>query len=194
MRESEAVALFDGSPYVFSRTGRKRTAPRIAESCLTDDWTRATLRCVYSSLGGKTDLVDEDSMQMEVNGRAFRLSTAEGSGVTEQLGSLAGKAGLEFLQQGLLVLIGRRLEAMKQQPVASDLEILLGRNPFLIEASADGPADAVVTPSLTREGKTYEWAGFRATATPGTNADAWLKYDETWAVRTWVNASRYMDM
>jgi len=107
---------------------------------------------------------------------------------------MAGQAGLEFLQQGPLVMIGRGLESLQQPQLVAELEAMLGQNPWRTQPRPEGPADAVVTPTLQQEGTTYEWAGFRATAIPGTNAAAWLKYAETKAVRTWVNAPRYMNM
>ena len=199
MQKSEAVVLFDGSPYGYSRAGRTRVSPRDAEACLSDDWTRAVLLFVCESLEGKVDRVEEDDSEAdristELNGQTFTFTMTEGHGVIEQVGRLAERAGLEWLQQGPLVLVGQGLEALKQKPILAELETLLGQNPFLIKARPEGVADAVVTPSLTQEGTTYEWAGFRATAIPGTNTDAWLKYAETQAVRTWVGAPRYMDM
>jgi hypothetical protein len=52
--------------------------------------------------------------------------------------------------------------------------------------------DATITPTMAQEGVTYEWPGFRSTADPLTNADAWLKYSETTAVRPWVGAIQFM--
>lgn len=194
LKTSNAVIFFDGSPYVYSRAGRNLIVPRIAEACLTDEWTQAVLASICTNLGGKAEALAGSGLQVNLNQRTFSLDADHSVHVVDQIQLLAHQAGLKFLHRGPLVMVGQRVDLLNQPRLAAELEGMLGRNPFRPLSRPEKPADAVVTPTLDRTGTTYEWAGFRATAIPETNADAWLKYAETKAVRTWVNAPRYMDM
>lgn len=193
LETNNAAILFEGSPYVFSRGGRKLIVPRIAEASLADEWAQAVLACVCATLGGKSEAAGESELRVTLNKRTFTLAADRSLSIVDQISLLADRAGLEFLRRGPLVIVGRGVDSFNRPHLAAELEGLLGQNPYRPRSRPEGPADAVVAPSLDRTGTTYEWAGFRATAVPGTNAAAWLKYADTKAVRTWVNAARYMN-
>lgn len=194
METSTAVILFDGSPYAYSRAGRNLISPRIAETCLADEWTNAVLAAICTTLGGTSEAIEETRLRIRLNGQVFSLDTDHGGHVIDLIKVLAHEARLEFLHRDPLVMVGQGLDSLNQPDLAAELASILGRNPFRMPSRPESRPDAVVTPTLDHDGTTYEWAGFRATALPGTNADAWLKYAETKAVRTWINAPRYMDM
>ena len=160
--------------------------------------------------------VEPDTLQITLNGKSFSQSTAPGTGIIDQIQVLAENSGLEFLRQGHLVMIGQGVEALKGDKVVAELITLLGRNPYhLVEDNSPPPSsskgffdflkslfaeqkkqpdpDAIVTPTTTKEGITYEWVGMRSMADPDTNSAAWLKYSGIKAARSWVNSTRYMD-
>lgn len=224
MEDADAVVLFDGSPYAYSKAGRGLIQLRKPEACLADVWTEPVLESLCSSLGGKIESTEPGRLEVTLNGRTFTMDTGAEMPIADQIKSLASQAGLEFLRQGPLVMVGRRLGPLGDAAVVSELTALLGRNPYFIAIETSDPgglqqpqksgfsafienviakikswfaepppaADAVITPTMVREGVTLEWPGFRATADPLTNADAWLKYSETTAVRPWVGAQLYM--
>ncbi|MBL7077377.1 MAG: DNRLRE domain-containing protein [Kiritimatiellae bacterium] len=194
MEQSDAVILLDGSPYAYSRSGRKLITSRAAEACLADLWTQPVLERICMELGGQAELVEDDRLTVSLNGQTFTIDASHGVRVVDQIERLAQKAQMEFLRRGALIMVGRGLAALDNDKAASDLGEILGRNPYLISGRSKAKADAIVTPTLSKEGITYEWAGFRSTAYPDTNIDAWLKYSETKAIRSWVNAARYMNM
>jgi hypothetical protein len=215
MQKANAVILFDGSPYAYSRTGRTLIQPRNPEACLADGWTKPVIEFISASLGGKVKAVEPDTLQINLNGQSFTINTGPGSNITDQIKALAEGTGLEYVRQGSLVMVGQGLQALDQSHITSELADQLGRNPYYVSDSAPpdpGPitrlwarlksffgeetppeVDAIVTPATTPEGITYEWAGFRAMADPATNADAWLKYSETQAARSWIGSPRYMN-
>lgn len=190
MRGSEAVILFDGSPYAYSRSGRNLISPRAAEACLADSWTQEVLEFISKELGGSAKADERNKLNVRLKGKRFTLEVGPEAEVGEQIQRLADQAGLEFLREGPLVMVGSGLEALRGDAVVSDLKVLLGRNPYLVSETSNAAADAIVTPTLQPIGLTYQWAGFRSTANPETNADAWLHYAETKAIRSWFNASR----
>ncbi len=224
MQEAKAVVLFDGSPYAYSRAGRGLINQRTPEACLANGWTIPVLEFLCNKLGGKVESTEPGRLDVTLNGRSLTLETDSGTAITDQIKSLSTQAGLEFMRQGSLVLVGLRLGALGEDSVVAELNDLLGRNPSftVIEPSAPSgsqqpeksgfsafietcvakmkswfadprPApDATITPTMAQEGVTYEWPGFRSTADPLTNADAWLKYSETTAVRPWVGAIQFM--
>lgn len=192
MRSSEAVILFEGSPYAYSRAGRKLIKPRVAEAGLSDIWTREVLEYIIAELGGSTGAGETGRLDISLNGKSFNLEVGPEAGVVERIEAMAGQAGLGFLHQGPLVMVGSGLEALRKDGVVSNLKNMLGRNPYIVSGTSKAEADAVIVPTLEPEGITYEWAGFRSTANPDTNSDAWLKYSETNAIRSWFNASRYL--
>ena len=198
MRASNAVILFDGSPYCYSRAGRTLINPRIAEAAYGDDWSNDVLACIGMRLGGQVDVAAAEQVEVKLNGQAF-IPRSENP-VREQIRTLADEVGLEVLTRGPLVMVGQGLAALDQEPLATELEVMLSQNHGCVrgfsseQAGYSGQSDAIVTPTLTPTGVTYQWAGFRTTAFPATNIDAWLKYAETKAVRTWVSATRYMSM
>ncbi len=59
MKNSNPVVLFGGSPFPYSRGGRSLISPRIAETCLADDWSPAVLAAICTSLGGEAVQVEE---------------------------------------------------------------------------------------------------------------------------------------
>jgi hypothetical protein len=215
MKSANAVILFDGSPYAYTRTGRTLIKARDPEASLTDIWTKPVLEFICATLGGKAEAVEPDKLQISLNGRSLTLSTVPGTNITDQIHALAKEAGLEFLRQGSVVMIGQGLESLNKGPILSELSNLLGRNPYhiagtpplesnllarLIEKlksyigdSSQPKVDAIITPTMTPEGVTYEWAGFRAMADPDTNSDAWLKYSEAKSARSWTGSTRYMN-
>ncbi len=223
MKKANAVILFEGSPYAFSRSGRVLIQPRTPEACLADPWTQPVLEFIGTSLGGSVESAEPESLKIQLNGHSVSLDTAPGTNIVDRIQTLAKEAGLEFKRQGPLVMVGSDLEALEGSEVSSQLTSLLGRNPYLTtesktpetneeqglleliksffagtsEADAssktDATPDAIITPTLTPEGITYEWAGFRAMADPDTNSDAWLKYSEAKSARSWVGSTRYMN-
>ena len=192
MRSSDAVILFDGSPYAYSRTGRKLIKPRAAEASLSDSWTREVIEYIGLELGGSVAEGDADTIRVSLNGNTFPLELGPDANVVERIQSMAEQAGFEFVRQGPLVMVGSGLEALRRDAVVSELEALLGRNPYFVEERVRATPDAVITPTLSPEGITYEWAGFRTSYLPGTNSAAWYKYAELNAIRSWFNASRYV--
>jgi hypothetical protein len=224
MEDADAVVLFDGSPYAYSKAGRGLIQPRKPEACFADVWTEPVLESICTSLGGKAESNEPGRLEVTLNGRTFTLDTGAETTIADQIKSLSSQAGLEFLRQGPLVMVGRRLGPLGDAAVVSELNALLGRNPCFIAIELSKPgglqqpqksgfsalienfiakikswfaepppaADAVITPTMVQEGVTLEWPGFRATADPLTNADAWLKYSETTAVRPWVGVPLYM--
>lgn len=223
MKKANAVILFEGSPYAFSRSGRVLIQPRTPEACLADLWTKPVLEFIGTSLGGSVESAEPESLKIQLNGQSVSLATEPGTNIVDRIQVLAKEAGLEFKRQGPLVMIGSGLEALEGSEVTSQLTSLLGRNPSLTSASKtpetneekglleriksffagtsesekspkpDATPDAIITPTLTPEGVTYEWAGFRAMADPDTNSDAWLKYSEAKSARSWVGSTRYMN-
>ena len=223
MKKADAVILFEGSPYAFSRAGRALIQPRTPEACLADPWTKPVLEFIGSSLGESLESAETESLKIQLNGQSVSLATAPGTNIVDRIQALAKEAGLEFKRQGPLVMVGRGLEALEGSEVTSQLSNLLGRNPYLTSASKtpetneekglleriksffsgtsradtsptpDATPAAIITPTLTPEGVTYEWAGFRAMADPDTNSDAWLKYSEAKSARSWVGSTRYMN-
>ncbi|HKK17379.1 MAG TPA: hypothetical protein VJ952_01750, partial [Opitutales bacterium] len=194
MKESSAVVLFDGSPYLFSRTGRELIRPRYAETSLKDRWTEPVLESVATHLGGTVEKEEGKPLLFRLNGQTVTLDAGTDAKAIAQLEALAEKAGLEFLQRGPLVLMGSGLEALDQAGLLEELEAKLGKNPYWVAEPNGGEPDAVVTPTLKPDGITYEWAGFRGTAIPDTGIDAWLKYAGTKSVRTWRHAPKHMNM
>lgn len=194
MREAATVILFDGSPYLFSRNGREMIHPRYEEIRLKDRWARQVLESVAAHLGGTVEAEEEGPLRIGLNGQSFELAPGPDAGVIPMLETLAAEAGLEFRQRGPLVMIGKGVEALDREALRSELEAKLSANPFRVSASTVGEPDAVVTPTLEPAGITYEWAGFRGEAVPGSNTGAWLKYAETKSVRTWRHAPEYMTM
>lgn len=194
MRESSAVVLYDGSPYLFSRTGRELISLRYAETSLTDLWTRPVLESVVSHLGGSVEKQEDGSWLLHLNERTLTLEEDSERNVITHLEALAEFAELEFMQRAPLVIIGKQLEALDREDLLAELGAKLGKNPYWASSEAEGEPDAVVTPTLNPEGITYEWAGFRSTAIPGTGIDAWLKYAGTKVVRTWRHAPKFMYM
>lgn len=192
MRKSMAVVLFDGSPYGYSRNGRELIKPRVAEAGLTDLWTQPVLEYISTSLGGQAAPAAPDELEIRLNKKIFKLDIGPEALDLEQIEALAEGAGLEYGRKGDLVMVGRGLEALSQDELISDLSELLGRNPYYLDETITGEVDAIVTPTLKQNGITYEWAGFRSSASPDTNSDAWLKYSETKVVRSWFNSSRYL--
>ena len=215
MQTANAVILFDGSPYAYSRAGRTLIQPRNPEACLTDRWTKPVIEFISASLGGKVKAVEPDKLQINLNGQSFTINTGPGTNITDQIKALAEGTGLEYLRQGSLVMVGQGLQALDQSHITSELADLLGRNPYYVsDAAPPDPnlitrlwarlksffgeetppeVDAIVTPTTIPEGVTYEWAGFRSMADPATNSDAWLKYSETQAARSWIGSPRYMN-
>ena len=124
--------------------------------------------------------------EMRLNGQVFTLP--RGLPVREQVSTLADEAGLQVLTRGPLVMVGRGLAAFNQDALVAELETRQGQNPARVgdvsskQAVLSEQVDAVVTPTMIPAGVTYQWAGFRSTAFPATNIDAWLKYAETKAV------------
>lgn len=194
MGEAAAVILYDGSPYLFSRNGRDLIVPRFTETSLKDRWTRQVLQSVATYLGGTVEAEEEGPLRIGLNGQSVELDPGSEARVIPMLESLAAEAGLEFLRRGPLVILGKGVETLDRQPLLSELKAKLGSNPFRVSSSTEGEPDAVVAPTLESAGITYEWAGFRATAVPDSNTDAWLKYSETKAVRTWRHAPKFMHM
>lgn len=194
MRSAAAVILFDGSPYAYSRSGRTLIKPRAPEACLADVWLQPVIEFICTGLGGKAETGEVETLTISLNGQAFTLDAGPEARVVEQVKSLADRAGLEYMQQDSLVMVGQGLDALNSDAVVSALNDLLGHNPYLVSGKQGVKADALVTPTMNREGITYQWAGFRSTADADTNIDAWLKYSETKSVRSWVNAPRYMTM
>lgn len=198
MRASNAVIFFDGSPFCYSRAGRTLINPRIAEAGFGDAWSNDVLTCIATRLGDPVDVAPAEQGEVRLNGQVFTLPS--GLPVREQVSTLADEAGLEVLTRGPLVMVGRGLAAFNQDALVTELETRLGQNPARVGDVSLEPlglseqVDAVVTPTMNPVGMTYQWAGFRSTAIPATNIDAWLKYAETKAVRTWVGATRYMSM
>lgn len=223
MKSANAVILFDGSPYAYSRSGRTLIKPRAPEACLADPWATPVLEFISTTLGGSVESAEPESLKIQLNGHSFTMETGPGTNIVDRIQKLAEEAGLEFQRQGSLVMVGSGLAALNNSDVSAQLGNLLGRNlhntrtsktpekheekglierikSYFVgsEQSEESPTpaatpDAIITPTLTPEGTTYEWAGFRGTADPETNSDAWLKYSETKAVRTWVNSARYMN-
>jgi hypothetical protein len=194
MKESSAVILFDGSPYLFSRVGRELIRPKYAETNLTNLWTEPVLESVVTHLGGTFDKEEDGPLQVRLNGQAFSCDAEISASVVAQLEVLAKGAGLEFMQRAHLVMIGQGLEALDRADLLAELEMKLGKNPYWLSTQDEGELDAVVTPTLNPQGITYEWAGFRSTAIPDTGIDGWLKYAGTKSVRTWRHAPKYMNM
>ena len=193
MTHASAVVLFEGSPYTYSLSGRTLINARVPEVCLADLWTKPVLEFMCAGLGGRTEAAEADTLKVSLNGQMFEMDTGPGTTIMERIEALAEQAGLEFMRQGPLVMVGLGLEALSDSEIISELSDLLGRNPYLIGEMSKAEADAIITPTMNQEGITYEWAGFRSTADPETNADAWLKYSETKAVRSWVGSPRHMD-
>lgn len=223
MKRANAVILFEGSPYAFSSAGRVLIQPRTPEACLADPWTKPVLEFIGTSLGGSVESAEPESLKIQLNGQSVSLATEPGTNIVDRIQALAKAAGLEFKRQGPLVMVGNGLEALEDSEVTSQLTSLLGRNPSLTSASKtpetnegkglleriksffagtpqaevaptpDATPDAIITPTLTPEGVTYEWAGFRAMADPDTNSDAWLKYSEAKSARSWAGSTRYMN-
>ncbi|MEX2607300.1 MAG: hypothetical protein WD708_08145, partial [Kiritimatiellia bacterium] len=129
MRSSEAVMLFDGSPYVYSRAGRSHIDPGNAGARLADSWTKTVLESITQKLGGAVDAGEGDRLTVRLNGRNFTLDVGPEARVLENIEVLAENAGLDFLREGPLVMVGSRLEVLRRDAVVSDLEALLGRNP-----------------------------------------------------------------
>lgn len=190
MREHGALILFEGSPYLYSRKGRELIRPKYAETCLADRWTEPVLESVITHLGGTVEKPEAGGLQVLLNDQRFHLETD--AGVINGIGQLAQKAGLQFLNRQPLVIIGQGVAPLNREPLLSELEEMLGRNPYWVSESSGGEADAVVVPTPEQEGITYEWTGFRASAIPNTHIDAWLKYGEVKSVRTWRHAPRFM--
>lgn len=215
MKSANAVILFDGSPYAYTRSGRTLIKARVPEASLTDLWTRPVIEFLCTSLGGKVESKETDTLQIALNGHNISMNTASGTNIMDRIKALADEAKLEFRRKGPLVMVGTGLEALDSNEVVSELSSLLGRNPslpggpkeleskpinrlitylksYIVGASQPDP-DAIITPTTTPEGITYEWAGFRAMADPDTNSGAWLKYSEAKAARSWAGSTRYMN-
>jgi len=187
---ARAVVLFEGSPYLYSRKGRDFIRSRYPETSLTDTWTQAVLESVVTHLGGAVQTAGaERRNNISLNGRTFAMDIGADTKVIGLIEALAEKAGLEFIHRGPLVAAGQGLDALNNDKIASELREMLGRNPHLISETKKPEADAIITPTLIPEGLTYEWAGFRSTYYPDTNAAAWYKYSETKVIRSWANAS-----
>jgi len=193
MQKCSAVVLFDGSPYLFSRIGQEFIRPKYVETSLSNLWTKPVVESVVNHLGGSVTQQEDGSTQLTLNEQNLELESDFEGGVIAQLKKIAESAELEFMQRGPLVVIGQRLEALDQADVLEELRAKLGENPYRVSNLIKAEPDAVVTPTLTSQGITYEWAGFRSTAIPDTGIDAWLKYAETKVVRTWRNAPKYMN-
>ena len=215
MKNAKAVVLFDGSPYAYTRSGRTLIKARTPEASLADIWTRPVMEFICTSLGGKVETKETDTLQITLNGHAITMNTGTGTNIMERIKALAEEAGLEFRQKGPLVMVGNGLEAIDKAEVTEELIDLLGRNPSLasgLEEAESNPIkrllkqlesymgwasqpepDAIITPTATPEGITYEWAGFRAMADPDTNSGAWLKYSEAKSARSWAGSTRYMN-
>jgi hypothetical protein len=211
MKSANAVILFEGSPYAYSRLGRTLIKARTPEASLAEIWTKPVMEFICTSLGGKAEVTGDETLQLTLNAHTTALNAVPESRILARIKAMAEGAGLGFRQRGPLVLVGAGLEALDNDKVISELSGLLGRNPSLTSgpeesgskprshlnpdsevASQNKPA-AVIAPTMTREGLTYEWAGFRSMADPDTNADAWLKYSEVKAARTWVSSTRVMN-
>jgi hypothetical protein len=130
-----------------------------------------------------------DQATVSLNGRTFSMKSVKDTKVIVQIEAMAEKAGLEFMRCGPLVAVGKGLKALNSDGVVSELKKTLGLNPYLIQVASKPQADVIVTPTLNPKGTTYQWAGFRTTYYPDTNAAAWYKYSETKVIRSWVNAS-----
>ena len=215
MKSANAVILFKGSPYAYSRTGRTLIQLRNPEACLADAWAKPVIEFLCTRLGGKVQASKTGTLQIQLNGKSFSMDTGPGTGIVDRIQAIAQNSGLEFLQQGSLVMVGQGLEALDRGEIVAELDALLGRNPHLIVESsppesglfarflarlksyfggaAAPKVDAIVTPTTVPEGVTYEWAGFRSMADPTTNSDAWLKYSETQAARSWVHSPKFMN-
>ena len=215
MKNAKAVVLFDGSPYAYTRSGRTLIKARTPEASLTDIWTKPVMEFICTSLGGKVETTEPDTLQITLNGHAITMNTGTGTNIMERIKALAEEAGLEFRHKGPLVMVGNGLEAIDKAEVTEELIGLLGRNPSLasgLEEAESNPIkrlikqiesymgwtsqpepDAIITPTATPEGITYEWAGFRAMADPDTNSGAWLKYSEAKSARSWAGSTRYMN-
>jgi hypothetical protein len=184
-----AVVLFEGSPYLYTRKGRDLIRPKYADTSLTDTWTEAVLESIVTHLGGAVAMAKADQATVSLNGRTFSMKSVKDTKVIVQIEAMAEKAGLEFMRCGPLVAVGKGLKALNSDGVVSELKKTLGLNPYLIQVASKPQADVIVTPTLNPKGTTYQWAGFRTTYYPDTNAAAWYKYSETKVIRSWVNAS-----
>lgn len=193
MKSANAVILFDGSPYAYTRSGRTLIKARAPEASLTDIWSRPVMEFICTSLGGKVESKETDTLQITLNGHNISMNTEPGTNIMDRIKALAEQAGLKFLRQGPIVMVGLDLEVLNDSKIIAELGSLLGQNPYHISGKSKSEADAIITPTTTPEGITYEWAGFRAMADPDTNSDAWLKYSEAKSARSWVGSTRYMN-
>lgn len=193
MKDNNAIIFFDGSPYTFSRKGRHLINARKAEACLANIWTKPVLESICASLGGKAEAAGKDQLNVSLNGQKFTIDASPENNVIEQIKQLAAKAKFEFLSRDSLVMVGKDLAALNNDKVISELKQILGQNPYYVSEKSKDKPDAIIIPTLAKEGITYEWAGFRSTADPGTNSDAWLKYAGTKAIRSWVGSPKHFN-
>ncbi len=194
MRPNPAVILFEGGPYAYTRLGKELIQPRVEGTCPGDAYTEPVIRFICERLGGTMKESGQHSFDIHLRGKKFPLVIDASRPFQPQLRRFCSQAHLKLHQADGLLIIGNQIQPLLDEPVMAELRTLLGCLPGTGSwvSSPEKQADAVITPSLTEVGKTYHWAGFRASSFPGTNAPAWIQYSGTKSVRSWASCVRLM--
>lgn len=192
-KENPAVVLFDGSPYGYSQAGKERLQPRVEATCPSDAFTGPVLRFVCERMGGIAKEVGPSSLDIHIRGKKFRQEIDPTKPFLAQLKEFCSRSHLKFQHVEGLFIIGNDIAPFQDGQIRGELRQLLGSiSGSGTWASQSANPDAIITPSLNEVGKTYHWAGFRATSFPGTNSPAWLKYSGTKSVRSWASCVRLL--
>lgn len=192
-KENPAVILFDGSPYGYSQSGKERIQPRVEGTCPSDAFTGPVLRFVCERMGGSVKETGPSTFDIHIRGKKFRQEIDPAKPFLAHLKEFCKQSHLKFQHTDGLFIIAKDIAPFQGEEIRGELRQWLGSIPGSgCWSSTSAKPDAIITPSLQEAGKTYHWAGFRATSFPDTNSPAWLKYSGTKSVRSWASCVRLL--